>query len=97
MNARSFHQTVRGIENAVASRIHTITNTTLMHERAGLGAGGGSGGSVYITCESFSGTGRVWARGGDDGPSNGGGGGGGTKRGASSRRGGGALPGDPVA
>ena len=30
MNARSFHQTVRGIENAVASRIHTITNTTLM-------------------------------------------------------------------
>ncbi|MCZ7670362.1 MAG: radical SAM protein [Chloroflexi bacterium] len=30
MNARSFHQTVRGIENAVASRVHTITNTTLM-------------------------------------------------------------------
>ncbi|PID86068.1 MAG: hypothetical protein CSB13_04835 [Chloroflexi bacterium] len=30
MNARSFHQTVRGIQNAVASRLHTITNTTLM-------------------------------------------------------------------
>ncbi len=30
MNVRSFHQTVRGIENAVASRVHTITNTTLM-------------------------------------------------------------------
>lgn len=30
MNAKSFHQTVRGIQNAVASNIHTITNTTLM-------------------------------------------------------------------
>jgi radical SAM protein with 4Fe4S-binding SPASM domain len=30
MNARSFRQTVRGIENAVASRVHPITNTTLM-------------------------------------------------------------------
>lgn len=30
MNARSFHQTVRGIQNAVASPVHTITNTTLM-------------------------------------------------------------------
>ena len=28
--ARSFDQTVRGIENALASRLHTITNTTLM-------------------------------------------------------------------
>lgn len=30
MGAISFHQTVRGIENALASPIHTITNTTLM-------------------------------------------------------------------
>lgn len=30
MNAKSFHQTVRGIENAIASGLHTITNTTLM-------------------------------------------------------------------
>jgi radical SAM protein with 4Fe4S-binding SPASM domain len=30
MNARSFHQTVRGIQNAVASDLHAITNTTLM-------------------------------------------------------------------
>lgn len=30
MNARSFHQTVRGIQNAVASNLHAITNTTLM-------------------------------------------------------------------
>lgn len=30
MNAKSFHQTVRGIQNSVASQIHTITNTTLM-------------------------------------------------------------------
>jgi radical SAM protein with 4Fe4S-binding SPASM domain len=28
--ARCFHQTVRGIENALASPLHTITNTTLM-------------------------------------------------------------------
>lgn len=30
MGAQAFHQTVRGIEQAVASRLHTITNTTLM-------------------------------------------------------------------
>jgi radical SAM protein with 4Fe4S-binding SPASM domain len=30
MGARSFNQTVQGIENAVASRVHVITNTTLM-------------------------------------------------------------------
>ncbi len=30
MAARSFHQTVRGIQNALASRVHVITNTTLM-------------------------------------------------------------------
>lgn len=30
MGATSFHQTVRGIENAVASGVHAITNTTLM-------------------------------------------------------------------
>jgi radical SAM protein with 4Fe4S-binding SPASM domain len=30
MGAVSFHQTVRGIENAVASSVHVITNTTLM-------------------------------------------------------------------
>ncbi len=30
MGARSFHQTVRGIENALASGVHAITNTTLM-------------------------------------------------------------------
>lgn len=34
MGARSFDQTVRGIENALASRIHTITNTTLMRMNA---------------------------------------------------------------
>jgi len=34
MNARSFHQTVKGIQNAVASGIHTITNTTLMQMNA---------------------------------------------------------------
>lgn len=30
MGAKSFHQTVRGIENAVRSGVHAITNTTLM-------------------------------------------------------------------
>jgi radical SAM protein with 4Fe4S-binding SPASM domain len=30
MGATSFHQTVRGIENALASSVHVITNTTLM-------------------------------------------------------------------
>jgi radical SAM protein with 4Fe4S-binding SPASM domain len=30
MGATSFHQTVRGIENAVASGVHVITNTTLV-------------------------------------------------------------------
>jgi radical SAM protein with 4Fe4S-binding SPASM domain len=30
MGANSFQQTVRGIENAVASNVHVITNTTLM-------------------------------------------------------------------
>ena len=30
MGARAFEQTVQGIENAVASRVHVITNTTLM-------------------------------------------------------------------
>lgn len=30
MGARAFAQTVRGIENAVGSRVHTITNTTLV-------------------------------------------------------------------
>ncbi|NOH10962.1 MAG: radical SAM protein [Chloroflexi bacterium] len=30
MGAKSFNQTIRGIENAVDSRVHTITNTTLM-------------------------------------------------------------------
>jgi radical SAM protein with 4Fe4S-binding SPASM domain len=30
MGAVSFHQTVRGIENALASSVHPITNTTLM-------------------------------------------------------------------
>jgi radical SAM protein with 4Fe4S-binding SPASM domain len=30
MGARSFHQTVRGIKNAIASGVHCITNTTLM-------------------------------------------------------------------
>ncbi|MCA9969442.1 MAG: radical SAM protein, partial [Anaerolineales bacterium] len=30
MGARAFRQTVRGIENGVASGVHTITNTTLM-------------------------------------------------------------------
>ena len=30
MGARSFDQTVKGIENALNSRLHTITNTTLM-------------------------------------------------------------------
>ncbi|HLD92946.1 MAG TPA: radical SAM protein [Anaerolineales bacterium] len=30
MGARSWQQTVQGIENAVASRVHVITNTTLM-------------------------------------------------------------------
>ena len=30
MGARSFEQTVKGIENALNSRLHTITNTTLM-------------------------------------------------------------------
>ncbi|MCP4360468.1 MAG: radical SAM protein [Chloroflexi bacterium] len=30
MNAKSFHQTVRGIQNGVNSTVHTITNTTLM-------------------------------------------------------------------
>ncbi|MCI0399020.1 MAG: radical SAM protein, partial [Chloroflexi bacterium] len=30
MGAVSFHQTVRGIENALASSLHAITNTTLM-------------------------------------------------------------------
>ncbi len=35
MNARSFHQTVRGIQNAVASDLHAITNTTLMRRNMG--------------------------------------------------------------
>jgi len=35
MGATAFEQTVRGIENAVASRVHVITNTTLM--RANMG------------------------------------------------------------
>lgn len=35
MNAHSFQQTVRGIENARACGIHTITNTTLMRMNAG--------------------------------------------------------------
>ncbi|HEX9922524.1 MAG TPA: radical SAM protein [Anaerolineae bacterium] len=35
MGAKSFEQTVRGIENALASRVHVITNTTLM--RANMG------------------------------------------------------------
>jgi radical SAM protein with 4Fe4S-binding SPASM domain len=35
MNAKCFEQTVRGIENALASGIHTITNTTLMQMNAG--------------------------------------------------------------
>jgi len=34
-SAGSFHQTVRGIENALASPLHTITNTTLMQMNAG--------------------------------------------------------------
>jgi len=34
MNANSFRQTVRGIENAQACGIHTITNTTLMRMNA---------------------------------------------------------------
>lgn len=34
MNARSFRQTVRGIENAQAAGVHTITNTTLMRMNA---------------------------------------------------------------
>ncbi|MCA9122396.1 MAG: radical SAM protein [Planctomycetaceae bacterium] len=34
MNARCFEQTVRGIENAIASGMHTITNTTLMRMNA---------------------------------------------------------------
>ena len=35
MNARSFEQTVRGIENAMAGGLHAITNTTLMQMNAG--------------------------------------------------------------
>lgn len=35
MGAKSFDQTVRGIRNALASSVHTITNTTLM--RANMG------------------------------------------------------------
>ncbi|HRN51076.1 MAG TPA: radical SAM protein [Anaerolineales bacterium] len=35
MGAKAWHQTVQGIENAVASRVHVITNTTLM--RANMG------------------------------------------------------------
>jgi radical SAM protein with 4Fe4S-binding SPASM domain len=35
MNARCFDQTVRGIEAAMASGMHTITNTTLMQMNAG--------------------------------------------------------------
>ena len=34
MNARSFEQTVRGLENALASDLHAITNTTLMRMNA---------------------------------------------------------------
>ena len=34
MNARSFKQTVRGIESAMAAGLHTITNTTLMQMNA---------------------------------------------------------------
>ncbi len=34
MNARCFDQTVRGIETAMASGLHTITNTTLMQMNA---------------------------------------------------------------
>jgi radical SAM protein with 4Fe4S-binding SPASM domain len=35
MGAKSFKQTVRGIENAVASNVHIITNTTLMRNNMG--------------------------------------------------------------
>lgn len=35
MGAKAWHQTVQGIENAIASRVHVITNTTLM--RANMG------------------------------------------------------------
>lgn len=35
MNAKSFDQTLRGIENAMAAGLHTITNTTLMQMNAG--------------------------------------------------------------
>lgn len=35
MGARAFAQTVRGIENAVASRVHVITNTTLTRVNMG--------------------------------------------------------------
>lgn len=34
MNARCFHQTVRGIESAMSAGLHTITNTTLMQMNA---------------------------------------------------------------
>ena len=33
-NAKSYHETVQGIRNAVASSLHTITNTTLMKSNA---------------------------------------------------------------
>lgn len=35
MGARAFAQTVRGIENAIASRVHVITNTTLTRVNMG--------------------------------------------------------------
>ena len=35
MGANSFNQTIRGIENAVASKVHVITNTTLMRNNMG--------------------------------------------------------------
>jgi radical SAM protein with 4Fe4S-binding SPASM domain len=34
MNAHAFHQTVRGIRNAIDAGVHTITNTTLMRMNA---------------------------------------------------------------
>jgi radical SAM protein with 4Fe4S-binding SPASM domain len=34
MASRSFHQTLRGIENALGCGLHTITNTTLMRQNA---------------------------------------------------------------
>ncbi len=54
---------------------------TLMADGASSGsgawAGSGAGGSVNLTCKTFSGAGALWARGGAGGTSGGGGGGGG--------------------